>query len=597
MRVVVVGATGNTGTTTLRALAATPEVTSVLGIARRMPDTDAMPYSLCEWSAIDIAAASEEEEAVARLREAFGDAEAVIHLAWLVQPNSQRDLLRRVNVEGTARVARAAAEAGVKHLIAASSVGAYSPDPEQSRRDESWPVQGVQTSHYSVDKAAQERLLDEFAASHPEMVVTRLRPALVFQADAASEVQRYFLGERMPVQALGSGALPTLPLPKGLRGVQAVHADDLGRAYAAAVLKRAPGAFNICADDVLGPQDLADILDHGRYLELPTRVVRAFLSGGHKTGLVAANAGWVDLAVSAPLMDNGRAKAELGWEPKRSAAEALRELVEGLVEGRGASSVPLRPRSIEPLDETGAAGHEVPSEAGYVSENLDSELLELYLSDHLTGATAGVERFERMSEAYIDTPVYARLSELTQEVRWERAFLNELIDDLGLRQRSYRQAVAWAGERLGRLKSNGRLLTRSPLSLLIESELMRSAVVGKLGLWQTLATNAEDLNLDAQLFEDLSDGARRQLASLDEVHLYARSHALRSGYELSGGAEASEKSPADAAAMADTAGFEKTPTDIAEKPGTDEVSREHADALADEWGEESFPASDPPAHY
>lgn len=42
---------------------------------------------------------------------------------------------------------------------------------------------------------------------------------------------------------------------------------------------------------------------------------------------------------------------------------------------------------------------------------------------------------------------------------------------------------------------------------------------------------------------------------------------------------------------------EEVPTDVAEKPGSDTVEHDHADELADEWGKESFPASDPPAHY
>ena len=37
--------------------------------------------------------------------------------------------------------------------------------------------------------------------------------------------------------------------------------------------------------------------------------------------------------------------------------------------------------------------------------------------------------------------------------------------------------------------------------------------------------------------------------------------------------------------------------DVAEKPGSDRVSHDHEDELVDEWGEESFPSSDPPAHY
>lgn len=542
MRVVVVGATGNAGTAVLRALADTPEVHSVLGIARRMPDTGAAPYSGCEWASIDIAAATSEEEAGALLRDAFAGADAVIHLAWLIQPNSRRELLRRVNVEGTARVARAAAAAGVPHLVVASSVGAYSPDPAQMRRDETWATGGVATSHYSVDKAAQERVLDEFGTAHPEVVVTRLRPALIFQADAGSEIQRSFLGGWMPVRALGSMRPPVLPVPKGLRGVQAVHADDLGRAFAAAVVARAPGAFNICADDVLAPQDLADIIDHGRFVELPARLVRAFLLGGHRAGLVAADEGWLDLARAVPMMDNARAASELDWRPRVTAAEALRRLLRGMADGRGTASVPLRPRDPDDgrlpaargrADSDADAGHPAHGAAA-PEERISRDLLGLYLSDHLTGATAGAGRIARMADEAIDTPVYARLSELAEEIRLERAFLRQLIHDLDLRQRPYRQAVSWAAEHAGRLKSNGRLFSRSPLTLVLETELMRSAVMGKLGVWQVLREHAEELGLDPGVFEDLARRARAQAGVLDEVHEYLRRRAFREDREIAG---------------------------------------------------------------
>jgi nucleoside-diphosphate-sugar epimerase len=575
MRVVVVGATGNAGTAVLRALAAAPEVSSVLGIARRMPDTEVAPYSGCEWASIDIAAASSAEDAGARLRDAFTGADAVIHLAWLIQPNSQRELLRRVNVEGTERVARAAAAAGVRHLVAASSVGAYSPDPVQMRRDETWSTHGIPTSHYSVDKAAQERVLDEFSVARPGVLVTRLRSALIFQAAAGSEIQRYFLAGRVPLQVFGSAKPPVLPVPKGLRGMQAVHADDLGRAYAAAVVKRAPGAFNICADDVLTPQELADIIDHGRVVELPPRLVRAFLFGGHRAGLVAADEGWLDMATAVPMMDNSRAASELEWRPRVTAAQALRELLRGMAEGRGTASVPLRPRNPDdgrlpaargpadsgadagdppqdgadpetaresaPAGDAGAPGSEDPVSADGISR----DLLGLYLSDHLTGATAGAGRIERMAEETIDTPVYARLSELAEEIRLERAFLRQLIHDLGMRQRPYRQAVSWAGEHAGRLKSNGRLFSRSPLTLVLETELMRSAVMGKLGVWQTLQEHAGELGLDPRVFEDLAHRARAQAGVLDEVHEYVRRRAFREDRAFDEGRTASAPQPRD----------------------------------------------------
>ena len=530
MRVAVIGATGNVGTAVLDVLGRTSDITSVLGISRRMPDTEAEPYSGCEWSSIDIAAASGQDTAHRDLTEALTGADAVIHLAWLIQPNSDRDLLRRVNVDGTARVAAAVAAAGVPHLVVASSVGAYSPDDSMDERDEAWPTEGIRSSHYSVDKAAQERVLDDFCADRPEITVTRLRPALIFGAPAASEIQRYFLGTWMPVQLLRAGRLPFLPLPAGLRGVQAVHSTDVARAYVAGVLRRRSGAFNICADDVLHPKDLAELLDHGRHIPVPNGAVRAALSMGHSSSLVAADAGWLDMGLRVPLMDNARARRELDWEPEYSAMDAARELLKGMADGEGAASVPLRPRDPEQpqlrtTDDT-STGHEA-SDAGGEHSEVDMDLLGLYLSDHLTGATAGAERIERMAADFVDTPVFAALSELAAEIRGEHLYVRHLIGELGLRRRPVAEALSWAGERVGRLKSNGSLLKRSPMTLVLEAELMRSAVIGKLGMWQTLEGNAEALGLDAEQFRGLAQKAEHQREVLDTVHSYARSRAFR----------------------------------------------------------------------
>src|SRR5699024_7725652 len=121
-----------------------------------------------------------------------------------------------------------------------------------------------------------------------------------------------------------------------------------------------------------------------------------------------------------------------------------------------------------------------------IPDHYTKDLLELYLSDHLTGATAGVNRIERMAEDYIDTPVYAELSTVADEIRSDRELLRTIIEDLGLARKPYRQAVAWVGERVGRLKLNGRVLERSPMTMLLEAEIMRSAVNGKIGGWETL---------------------------------------------------------------------------------------------------------------
>ena len=84
---------------------------------------------------------------------------------------------------------------------------------------------------------------------------------------------------------------------------------------------------------------------------------------------------------------------------------------------------------------------------------------------------------------------------------------------------------------MARLKNNGVLVKRSPMTLVLEVELMRSAVLAKKGGWETLRDNADLLGLDKQVFADLVENVDRQAAVLDQVHAYARRRAFRTDKE------------------------------------------------------------------
>lgn len=538
MKIAVTGASGNAGTALLHALHAEKQIDEIVGIARRTPDLTTAPYRGVHWEQVDLAmpvpGVDGEDHVVDRLAVLLADVDTVVHLAWLIQPNRERDLMRRANVDGTRRVVQACMRAGVGHLICASSVGAYSRVDDDEPRDESWPTEGIPTSHYAVDKAAQEAVLDDAEAQG--LSIARVRPGLVFDADAGAEITRYFLGPVVPTGLLRPGALPVLPLPVGLR-LQVVHGDDLADAYRRIILRRATGAFNIATDPVLWGQDLADVLAHGRQVSVPAAALRPFVAVAWRARAVAADPGWLDMAMSVPVMDTSRAQRELDWRPQHDAKSALHELLTAMAEGRGAASAPLRPRQDWPQDQAppgqvapdGAVEPGADSSAHRVPPELERDIFGLYLSDHLTGATAGVERCERMAEAYADTDLGPDLAALATEIRDERTFLAELIATLELRQRPHRQAAAWVAEKAGRLKTNNRP-SGSPMTPLLEIELMRSAVMGKLGVWQTLIALAPDLGLPPELFTALAERARDQAATVERLHQHVVPEAFRADH-------------------------------------------------------------------
>lgn len=336
MRVVVTGASGNVGTSVLEALGREDRVKEIVGIARRMPEVE-MPK--VEWVGADILEVD--------LAPFFEGADAVIHLAWAIQPSRDETVTERINVEGSRRVFEAAAAAKAGALIYASSVGAYSPGPKERQVDESWPVEGIPTSFYSRHKAATEDLLDELEGRAPDLRIVRLRPGLIFKSEAASEIRRLFAGPFLPGFLVRKQLVLLLPKVPRLR-FQAVHSRDVGEAYRQAVVRDVHGAFNVAADPEIGIEELREFFG-ARSFPLPAKALRAAADLSWKLRLQPSPPGWIDLALGVPMMDTTRAREELGWEPALTSLEALDDLLEGLRNAEGGPTPPLEPTAGGPM--------------------------------------------------------------------------------------------------------------------------------------------------------------------------------------------------------------------------------------------------------
>jgi hypothetical protein len=147
------------------------------------------------------------------------------------------------------------------------------------------------------------------------------------------------------------------------------------------------------------------------------------------------------------------------------------------------------------------------------------DLLGVYLNDHLAGATGGAELARRVAGSHggdkADT-----LRHFAAEVAQDRAALLEFMAALGVPVRGYKVWAAWAGEKAARLKLNGHVLSRSPLSSLEELEMMRLGVEGKAAGWRTLRSLAQaDSRLDAARLDELIARARRQADLLEELRV------------------------------------------------------------------------------
>jgi hypothetical protein len=155
------------------------------------------------------------------------------------------------------------------------------------------------------------------------------------------------------------------------------------------------------------------------------------------------------------------------------------------------------------------------------------DLLGVYLNDHLAGATAGSELAHRMGRSHRGREESALLSRLAAEITQDRSALLDIMASLGVTVRGYKVGAAWIGEKAGRLKFNGRLLGRSPLSDLEELELLRLGVEGKAAGWRTLRTLADtDTRLDAGRLDELISRAGSQADELEELRVRAANRVI-----------------------------------------------------------------------
>jgi hypothetical protein len=151
---------------------------------------------------------------------------------------------------------------------------------------------------------------------------------------------------------------------------------------------------------------------------------------------------------------------------------------------------------------------------------MDDEVLHGYLQHHWVGSTAGVALFERVARTHGVVEVSTAVGLLADEVAEERETLRRIMHDVGISPSALGTVAAKVGAELGRFKPNGRILSRAPLTDLVEIEALRIAVWGKRCGWEALRSVADaDPRLDATLLDGLVARSDRQLERLGELHL------------------------------------------------------------------------------
>ncbi|HEX2319869.1 MAG TPA: hypothetical protein VHJ18_12875 [Streptosporangiaceae bacterium] len=168
--------------------------------------------------------------------------------------------------------------------------------------------------------------------------------------------------------------------------------------------------------------------------------------------------------------------------------------------------------------------------AGKVARQTGMSVLGIYLNDHLAGATGGSELARRIAASRHVTAAAGVLEELADEIAHDRAALLNMMAALGIPVRGYKVCAAWLGEKAARLKPNGHLRTRSPLSSLEELEMLRLGVEGKgHGMAYSSGSSRKGLAARCRPARGAHVQGSRQADLLEELRVQAADQIIGSG--------------------------------------------------------------------
>jgi nucleoside-diphosphate-sugar epimerase len=329
LTVAVTGPTGTFGFGLMPLLQADDRIARVVGIARRPFDPNEHGWSKMAYRQGDV-------RDVDALTEAFAGADVVVHLAFLITGGASRDTIRAINVEGTLNTFRAAAAAGAKRFVYASSVAAYGFHKDNPvGMTEEWPARAADRLFYAQEKAEIEGLLAEEAERHPDLELFLLRPPIVLGPHTVGAKQ--FLPQALaPLERLLSGRFGRLPVPVPAPvpdlPVQFIHEEDVGQAFLLCIVGAGPaGTYNITGDGVLSGTEVArefgvvPLPVPGGPVQAAARAVSALPLPSFAPPVTE----WAEALSHPAIMDASKAKDELGWRPRYTSIEALRDTLDG----------------------------------------------------------------------------------------------------------------------------------------------------------------------------------------------------------------------------------------------------------------------------
>lgn len=250
-----------------------------------------------------------------QLGEVISGADTVVHLAFILNPMQDEQLMRDINVEGTRNVLRSVGKHGIKKVIYTSSIVAYGarPDNDYPLTEDS-PLRANTDFNYAEHKLEVEHLLRRWKEEHESVILTILRFAIVFGPHVQNFISR------------------TLEAPRvfAVRGyrppMQFLHEEDAAESLYFALGHDLDGAYNVCPDDEIPFDEILEMAGK-KVLALPQSLIFPIAKIGWKMGFLEAPAGEINYLMYPAIMSNEKLGAA-GFKFRYSSRDALAEALD-----------------------------------------------------------------------------------------------------------------------------------------------------------------------------------------------------------------------------------------------------------------------------
>jgi UDP-glucose 4-epimerase len=304
MRYVITGGSGYIGSRLVDLLERRDDTEKIV-ICDVAPPKGYRPHT--EYERLDVRDRGAVQSVLERVRP-----DVLVHLAFILNPSHDEEFAYNVDVNGTHNVLEAADKVGTRQVLVTTSgvaYGAFPDNPVPLTEDD--PVRGVAGFTYARDKTESDRLCQLWAATHPERVMTIVRPCIVFGPNVDNYLVRLWTKQPFAVDV---GTID--------RQIQFVHEDDVVEGITGLLLGRHAGAFNVAGDGLMTNRECAELIG-APIRKMPLRVYRGLARVMWRLRQSEVPPGGIEFALHSWLLSNEKLKRTTGWSPKYTSRETF----------------------------------------------------------------------------------------------------------------------------------------------------------------------------------------------------------------------------------------------------------------------------------